>query len=344
MAQSRIEWTEATWNPVTGCDKVSPGCKHCYAEVMARRLEAMGQPNYRNGFRVTLQPHMLERPLGWRRPQMIFVNSMSDLFHEDVPLSFIESTFSIMSRAHWHTFQVLTKRAERLRELAPALPWPLNLWMGVSVEREDYVCRIEHLRRTPASVRFLSLEPLLGPLDALDLGVALSEMVELIRRYHVMLPPPVAMLLKTLIMLEGTGQLLSPHFSLMEVMGPYHRRMTLRRLSPLRHIKKMRRIGFEVEQLAELLPRRIREILQQVESGKFDVHLDHRGLEPSVNRLVLGMLASALFLGSSLLMSQRVWPLYGASVPGVLGCALSLLLGIRLLRAINKSGHLDRRQ
>jgi ubiquinone biosynthesis protein len=182
------------------------------------------------------------------------------------------------------------------------------------------------------------------PLDALDLGVALSEMVELIRRYHVMLPPPVAMLLKTLIMLEGTGQLLCPRFSLMEVMEPYQRRMTLRRLSPLRHLKKMRRIGFEVEQLAELLPRRIREILQQVESGKFDVHLDHRGLEPSVNRLVLGMLASALFLGSALLMSQRVWPVYGASVPGVLGSALSLLLGLRLLRAINKSGHLDRRQ
>ena len=182
------------------------------------------------------------------------------------------------------------------------------------------------------------------PLDALDLGVALSEMVELIRRYHVMLPPPIAMLLKALIMLEGTGRLLSPHFSLMEVMEPYHRRMMLRRLSPMRHLKKMRRIGHEVEQLAELLPRRIREILQQVESGKFDVHLDHRGLEPSVNRLVLGMLASALFLGSSLLMSRHVWPLYGASVPGVMGCGLSLLLGVRLLRAINKSGHLDRQQ
>jgi len=169
VARSAIEWTEATWNPVTGCDKVSPGCKHCYAEVMARRLDAMGQPNYRNGFRVTLQPHMLERPLAWRRPQMIFVNSMSDLFHEEVPLAFIEKVFSTIARAHWHTFQVLTKRAARLVELAPALRWPPNLWMGVSVEREDYVHRIEHLRRVPASVRFLSLEPLLGPLDALDL-------------------------------------------------------------------------------------------------------------------------------------------------------------------------------
>jgi protein gp37 len=169
MARSAIEWTEATWNPVTGCDKVSPGCKHCYAEVMARRLEAMGQPNYRNGFRVTLQPQMLDRPLSWRRPQMIFVNSMSDLFHEDVPPAFIEKTFETIGRAHWHTFQLLTKRAERLEELAPALPWPSNLWMGVSVEREDYAYRIDHLRRVPARVRFLSLEPLLGPLGRLDL-------------------------------------------------------------------------------------------------------------------------------------------------------------------------------
>lgn len=170
MARSAIEWTEATWNPVTGCDKVSPGCKHCYAEVMARRLAAMGQPNYRNGFAVTLHPHMLERPLAWRRPQMIFVNSMSDLFHEDVPAAFIHAVFDTIACAHWHTFQVLTKRAERLEELAPTLPWPSNLWMGVSVEREDYAYRIEHLRRIPASVRFLSLEPLLGPLSALDLG------------------------------------------------------------------------------------------------------------------------------------------------------------------------------
>lgn len=169
MAQSAIEWTEATWNPVTGCDKVSPGCKHCYAEVMARRLQGMGQPNYQNGFRLTLQPHMLGRPLAWRRPQMIFVNSMSDLFHAAVPTEFIERVFDTIRRAHWHTFQVLTKRAQRLKELGPTLTWPPNLWMGVSVERDDYTHRIDHLRRTPAQTRFLSLEPLLGPLPSLDL-------------------------------------------------------------------------------------------------------------------------------------------------------------------------------
>jgi protein gp37 len=150
MALSSIEWTEATWNPVTGCDKVSPGCKHCYAEVMARRLKGMGQPNYRDGFKLTLQPHMLDRPMAWRRPQMIFVNSMSDLFHASVPASFIAKVFETISSAHWHTFQILTKRAERLEEIASSLPWPANLWMGVSVEREDYAFRIDHLRRTPA--------------------------------------------------------------------------------------------------------------------------------------------------------------------------------------------------
>jgi protein gp37 len=169
VARSAIEWTEATWNPVTGCTKISPGCKHCYAELMARRLEAMGQPNYRNGFRVTLQPHMVDRPLSWRRPQMIFVNSMSDLFHHDVPWQFIDRVFDTMGRAHWHTFQILTKRSERLAELAPSLGWPANVWMGVSVERSDYLYRIEHLRSVPAEVRFLSLEPLLGPLEQLDL-------------------------------------------------------------------------------------------------------------------------------------------------------------------------------
>jgi protein gp37 len=169
LAQSAIEWTQSTWNPVTGCDKVSPGCKFCYAEVMARRLHGMGQPNYRNGFRLTLQPHMLERPLQWRKPQLVFVNSMSDLFHDDVPSSFIERVFDVMRRASWHTFQVLTKRAARLEELGARLIWPENVWMGVSVERDDYVFRIEHLRRTQARVKFLSLEPLLGPLERLDL-------------------------------------------------------------------------------------------------------------------------------------------------------------------------------
>lgn len=169
MAQSSIEWTEATWNPVTGCDKISPGCKHCYAEVMARRLQAMGQANYRNGFELTMHSHMLDRPLSWRRPQMIFVNSMSDLFHVDVPLAFIQRVFDVMRQASWHTFQVLTKRAERLEQIASLLYWPDNVWMGVSVERVDFTRRISHLVRTPASVKFLSLEPLLGPLPTLDL-------------------------------------------------------------------------------------------------------------------------------------------------------------------------------
>jgi protein gp37 len=170
MAQtSTIEWTEATWNPVTGCSKISPGCKNCYAERMANRLQAMGVPAYRNGFRVTLQPHTLEAPLRWRRSRRIFVNSMSDLFHEDVPVDSIEQVFSVVRRAWWHEFQVLTKRSGRLSELAEALDWPLNLWMGVSVERDDYRFRIDDLRRVPAAVRFLSLEPLLGPLPDLNL-------------------------------------------------------------------------------------------------------------------------------------------------------------------------------
>jgi protein gp37 len=166
---SGIEWTESTWNPVTGCDKISPGCKHCYAERMAERLQAMGQANYRNGFELTLQPKMLELPLGWKKPQTIFVNSMSDLFHDDVPLEFIKRVFDVMARAHWHRFQVLTKRAERLANVAPKLLWTANVWMGVSVENADYLWRIDHLRKTCAAVKFLSLEPLLGPLSALDL-------------------------------------------------------------------------------------------------------------------------------------------------------------------------------
>ncbi len=170
MAKSTIEWTEATWNPVTGCNKVSPGCKHCYAEIMARRLKAMGQRNYADGFKLTLQPHMLDRPLRWKKPQVIFVNSMSDLFHENVPLEYIQRVFAVMEQAHWHRFQVLTKRAERLEEISGSLPWPENVWMGVSVENADYTHRIDLLRKIPASVKFLSLEPLLGPLPDLDLG------------------------------------------------------------------------------------------------------------------------------------------------------------------------------
>ena len=169
-AQSSIEWTEATWNPLTGCTKVSPGCANCYAERMARRLQAMGQPNYANGFNLAIHEHMLGLPLRWRTPQMVFVNSMSDLFHEVAPEAFIQRVFDVMRRASWHTFQVLTKRSRRLLALSNAIEWPGNVWMGVSVENQAYVHRIDHLRRTDARVRFLSLEPLLGPLPHLDLS------------------------------------------------------------------------------------------------------------------------------------------------------------------------------
>jgi protein gp37 len=166
---SSIEWTEATWNPVTGCDKISHGCKFCYAERMAMRLQAMGQRNYRNGFEVTLQPQAVELPLTWKRPRTIFVNSMSDLFHKDIPVEFIQSVFSTMNRAHWHQFQVLTKRAERVAELDNELPWAPNIWQGASVESHAYVHRVDLLRETHAHVKFLSLEPLLGPLHNLNL-------------------------------------------------------------------------------------------------------------------------------------------------------------------------------
>ena len=166
---SPIEWTDATWNPVTGCSKISPGCKHCYAERMANRLKAMGQANYRNGFEVTLQPQMLELPLRWKTPKRIFVNSMSDLFHVDVPLSYIKDVFDVMRQAHWHQFQVLTKRAQRIEELSPELRWAPNIWMGVSVENEKYANRIDHLRKTGAHVKFLSVEPLIGPVGKLNL-------------------------------------------------------------------------------------------------------------------------------------------------------------------------------
>ncbi len=166
---SPIEWTEATWNPVTGCDKVSPGCAHCYAERMAKRLHAMGQPNYVNGFELTLHEQMLELPLRWKRSRRIFVNSMSDLFHDDVPLAFIRKAFDVMHRADWHEYQLLTKRASRLRELDADLAWAQHIWMGVSVENARFVERIDHFRATGAHVKFLSLEPLLGPLPRLDL-------------------------------------------------------------------------------------------------------------------------------------------------------------------------------
>jgi protein gp37 len=166
---SAIEWTGSTWNPVTGCTKISPGCKHCYAERMAKRLQAMGQKNYVNGFELAMHPHALEMPLTWKKPQTIFVNSMSDLFLDQVPAEFIKQVFDVMNRAHWHTFQVLTKRAERLSALSPELPWSKNIWMGVSVENSDYTFRVDHLRDTGAHVKFLSIEPLLGAIPRLNL-------------------------------------------------------------------------------------------------------------------------------------------------------------------------------
>lgn len=169
MAKSAIEWTESTWNPVTGCTKISPGCKHCYAERMSIRLKAMGQPNYANGFQLTVHEHVLEMPLRWKRSQTIFVNSMSDLFHKGVPLEFISKVFDVMLRASHHRFQVLTKRSKRLFDLNPKLPWPSNVWMGVSVENSDYLFRIDHLRQTDAHVKFVSFEPLIGPIYDLDL-------------------------------------------------------------------------------------------------------------------------------------------------------------------------------
>src|SRR5438876_1164646 len=166
---SSIEWTEATWNPVTGCRKVSPGCAHCYAEAFAERFRGVPGHPYQQGFDLRLWPERLELPLRWRRPRLIFANSMSDLFHEEVPDAVVHQVFAVMERASWHTFQVLTKRHERLVDLAPHLPWPPNVWMGVSIENQRFVHRADHLRQVPAAVRFISAEPLLGPLEGLDL-------------------------------------------------------------------------------------------------------------------------------------------------------------------------------
>lgn len=168
--KSSIEWTESTWNPLTGCTKISPGCKLCYAERMSARLKAMGQRNYRNGFMLTLHKHMLSAPLHWKKPQVVFVNSMSDLFQDKVPVTFIQQVFATMRASHWHQFQVLTKRSSRLLELSAQLDWAENIWMGVSVENEKYQFRIDELRQTGAAVKFLSLEPLLGPLPKLSLS------------------------------------------------------------------------------------------------------------------------------------------------------------------------------
>lgn len=168
-AKSDIEWTESTWNPLTGCTKISPGCKNCYAERMAKRLQGMGNPNYQDGFQLSLHPHLLNLPLEWKRSQMVFVNSMSDMFHPDVPWLFIKQLFGVMRKASWHQFQVLTKRSDRLKELGEKISWPDNVWMGVSIENQDFAFRADHLRATKAKVKFLSLEPLLGALPDLNL-------------------------------------------------------------------------------------------------------------------------------------------------------------------------------
>jgi len=167
---TKIEWTELTWNPVTGCTGISEGCRHCYAERMAKRLHAMGNPRYANGFKVTLHDDLVDLPRRLRKGRMIFVNSMSDLFHEKIPPEFVQRVFDTMAACPQHVFQVLTKRAGRLRELAPRLPWPANVWMGVSVEDARVTHRIDDLRTVPAAVRFLSCEPLIGPLDDLRLA------------------------------------------------------------------------------------------------------------------------------------------------------------------------------
>lgn len=167
--KSNIEWTESTWNPITGCSKISQGCKNCYAERMAKRLVAMKNPRYKNGFDVTLHPDLVDAPRNWAKPRKIFVNSMSDLFHEDVPLEFIQKIFKTMNETPRHIYQILTKRSSRLVDLAPYLNWTPNIWMGTSIENEAVSFRVDHLRLTPAHVKFLSCEPLLGPLDDLNL-------------------------------------------------------------------------------------------------------------------------------------------------------------------------------
>ncbi len=181
MAESSIEWTDATWNPTTGCDRTSPGCDSCYALTLAARLKAMGQAKYQidgdprtsgPGFALTLHPDTLDLPMRWSRPRMIFVNSMSDLFHPEVPLEYIRRVFEVMRGTPQHTYQVLTKRSKRLVTLADQLDWPANLWMGVSIESQAYAFRADHLRKVPAKVRFLSIEPLLGPTEVDLAGIA----------------------------------------------------------------------------------------------------------------------------------------------------------------------------
>lgn len=169
MAQSNIEWTELTWNPVTGCSKISPGCKFCYAETMSKRLKSMGAEKYKDGFEIRLHPSSLTVPFTWKKSKVVFVNSMSDLFHPEVPLEFIQAVFSVMNQTPKHTYQILTKRSERLLEISSLLKWSENIWMGVSVENQKYTYRINDLQRTPAKIKFLSIEPLIGPIKKIDL-------------------------------------------------------------------------------------------------------------------------------------------------------------------------------
>ena len=169
MAATKIEWTDATWNPVRGCTKISPGCKHCYAERFAERFRGVPGHPFEQGFDLRLVPGKLDEPLRVKKPQRIFVNSMSDLFHEEVPVEFIQQVFDVMNKANWHEYQVLTKRAERLEDLNGVIKWAPHIWMGVSVENTDYVWRIDHLRRTGAHVKFLSIEPLISPIGKLNL-------------------------------------------------------------------------------------------------------------------------------------------------------------------------------
>lgn len=170
MSNSKIEWTDTTWNPTTGCTKISPGCKYCYAERFSRRLKAMGTEKYKNGFKVTLHDDVVKLPFNWKTPRFVFVDSMSDLFHEDIPLDFIKNVFSTMNKANHHIYQILTKRSERMLELSTELDWPSNIWLGVSVENNDYTYRINHLRKTNAMTKFISFEPLIGPITELDIN------------------------------------------------------------------------------------------------------------------------------------------------------------------------------
>ncbi len=165
MTATKIEWTDSTWNPITGCTKISDGCKNCYAARMAKRLQYMGSERYKNGFNLTIHEDLFEAPLSWKKPSIIFVNSMSDLFHEDIPEETILRLFDVMKRASQHTFQILTKRAERLADMASRIRWPRNVWMGVSIESEKYIQRIELLRTIPSEIKFISFEPLLSQID-----------------------------------------------------------------------------------------------------------------------------------------------------------------------------------